>query len=120
MVDVMKTRTKRWTVRRAAVGLAALGLVVSACSLIVQTNTNQCNGDGDCKPYGEYSLCSAGICVIPSDGGTCFMGDPMTDPEFFNQCTDAGCEPFDNCARLGLCGDDAGLPPLIPPGDGGL
>ncbi|MEO5728427.1 MAG: hypothetical protein ABI134_05010 [Byssovorax sp.] len=100
--------------------LAASG----ACSLLVESSTDQCKTDAECSAFGDYSVCNAGVCVKPSsvddagsDGGNCFTGAPTKDPEFFNQCTDAGCEPFDNCVRLGLC-SDAGLPPLVSP-DGG-
>lgn len=47
-------------------------------------------------------------------GPTCFTGTPTTDVEFFNQCTNATCVEFDNCARLGLC-NGAALPPLVDP-----
>jgi hypothetical protein len=47
-------------------------------------------------------------------GPTCFSGTPTTDAEFFNQCTNATCVEFDNCARLGLC-NGAALPALIDP-----
>lgn len=122
--------------------LLAAGLAITgACSLLVETGTDQCTTNTDCAPFGAYSVCSDGICVKPapvddagadaadasdahdgSDGGEeagCFSGDPTTDLQFYNQCTDAGCEPFDNCGRIGLCGD-AGLPALVPPTDGGL
>lgn len=118
--------------------LMTLGLVATgACSLLVESKTDQCQTNTDCAKFGAYSVCSDGVCTKPSGtGGTgggssssssgaggsgddagCFLGTPATDPQFLNQCTDAGCEPFDNCARLGLC-DDAGLPPLLSP-DGG-
>jgi hypothetical protein len=123
-VDVMNRTGRRSRERQGSLLLAVTLALSSACSLIVQRNTEQCKVDADCKSeiFGAYSTCSAGICVKPGgdtgemDAG-CFTGTPTTDPQFLNQCTDAGCEPFDNCARLGLCGD-AGLPPLKNP-DGG-
>lgn len=46
-----------------------------------------------------------------------FRGTPTTNAEFLNHCTAAQCLPFDNCAKLGLCGADAGfLPPVDPEG----
>lgn len=113
---------------RAACALLLAALAASgACSLLVESGADQCKTDAECSAFGDYSVCNAGICVKPSpvhdagsdggDEGGCFTGKPTTDPEFFNQCTDAGCEPFDNCARLGLCGG-ASLPPLVSP-DGG-
>lgn len=115
----------RGTHRRLAYGLLLAALAATgACSLLVERSTDQCKSDAECASFGDYSVCSAGLCVKPTslhdggaDGGDCFTGKPASDPEFFNQCTDAGCEPFDNCARLNLC-DDAGLPPLLSP-DGG-
>ncbi len=47
-------------------------------------------------------------------GPTCFSGTPTTDVQFYNQCTNATCVEFDNCARLGLC-NGAALPPLVDP-----
>lgn len=120
---------RRWHLLGTVLSLA---LVASgACSLLIESETDQCKTDNDCTSFGEYSVCSKGICVAPApitdagsdapdgdpgDGG-CFTGVPAVDLEYYNQCTDAGCDPFDNCARLGLCGD-AGLPPLVSP-DGG-
>jgi hypothetical protein len=132
-----------------AVLLAALA-VCGACSLLVESTTDQCKTNQDCSRFGAFSVCNAGICVKPTsmvdagsdanddgdasdagdasddgdasdagDGESCFSGKATTDPEFLNHCTDAGCEPFDNCARLGLCAD-AAVPPLVTPPDGGL
>ena len=137
-MDAMKS-TRNFQARRAnepgrGVRLRVAGALLlmvlaatGACSLLVESSTDQCKTDAECSAFGEYSVCNAGICVKPgslpdagSDGGDeggCFTGTPASDPDFFNQCTDAGCEPFDNCARLGLCGD-ASLPPLVSP-DGG-
>jgi hypothetical protein len=119
-----------------AFGAMTLGLV-AACSLVVTTK-DQCSVDGDCKKFGSYSKCQEGVCVKPGDTGAdggpdgstdsgsdaadvdagCFTGTPMVDEEFLNACVDGGCEPFDNCKRLNLCGD-ASLPALITPPDGG-
>jgi len=116
--------------RVATALLLAVIAASGACSLLVESTTDQCTTDADCRPFGDFSVCTAGLCVKPGaandagpdggdggDGGACFTGTPTSDPEFFNQCADAGCEPFDNCARLNLCAD-AGLPPLVSP-DGG-
>lgn len=107
--------------RVAGALLLAVLAATGACSLLVESSTDQCKTDAECSAFGDHSVCSAGLCVKPGSildaGGDCFTGVPTSDPQFFNQCTDAGCEPFDNCARLGLCGD-AGLPPLVSP-DGG-
>ena len=134
------TRTARARRGRLLGSLLAAGLLATgACSLLVENNTDQCTTNADCADFGEYSVCSQGLCVKPSPvedagadadaadahdaadsgdsgGEACFSGDPTTDLQFYNH---AGCEPFDNCSRLGLCGD-AGLPALVPPTDGGL
>ncbi len=107
-------------------------VATGACSLLVESTTDQCKTSGDCSSFGAFSVCNAGICVKPtavadggsdgsdgSDEGTCFTGAPTTDLQFFNQCTEQDCDPFDNCARLGLCAD-AALPPLIHSPDGGV
>ena len=119
--------------RRLAAAVLVAALAASgACSLLVESTTDQCKTHQDCGELGAFSVCSAGICVKPapaadagsdasdaSDGGPCFTGVPATNLEFLNQCTAGVCEPFDNCVRLGLC-DGATLPPLVAPGDGGL
>ncbi|HEY3595705.1 MAG TPA: hypothetical protein VGL13_17585, partial [Polyangiaceae bacterium] len=46
----------------------------------------------------------------------CFHGTPSTDGDFFNLCTSSQFLAFDNCARLGLCGDQ--IPALIDPAGG--
>ncbi len=48
-------------------------------------------------------------------GAPCFVGLPDQATEFLNQCSTAACLPFDDCARLDVCGD-AG-PPLVAPPD---
>ena len=136
-------RAPRFGFRRVAAALLLAALAASgACSLLVESTTDQCKTSQDCSEFGAFSVCSAGICVKPApigdagadasdasdgdsgsdasdDGGSCFTGVPTTDLEYLNQCTDGVCEPFDNCVRLGLCGS-ATLPPLVAPGDGGL
>ncbi len=88
------------------------------------------SGDGGCARFGAGFACTGGVCVSGDGGGAldgrapdggCLPKEPKTsDPDFLNEkCTNATCIPFDNCARLGIC-DDAGLPELIAPPDGGV
>lgn len=95
--------------------LFTIALPVGACSVLVESETNQCATDADCERFGNHPLCVEGLCV-PSGLGPpgCFLGAPTTDDQYQNQCTGSQCERFDNCARLGLCGA-AELPPLIDP-----
>jgi len=102
-----------------AVALALLGsiaaLSATACSVIVDTNDNQCTTDADCERFGNYPACVEGACV-PADRhpAGCYPKEPTETTQFINRCTDAECVPYDNCARLGLCGG-AKLPPASPP-----
>jgi hypothetical protein len=54
-----------------------------------------------------------------AEAGPCqtggFAGDPTTNEQFLNRCTTAECLPFDNCAKLGICGSDAGFLPAFDP-----
>ena len=116
-----------------AVGVA---LVMTACSLLVNTDKDQCSVDGDCAATAG-AVCRVGVCVLASslaDAGAdarcdgpndsdadagCTPKVPVSDPDFFNEkCTSAQCIDFDNCARLGVC--DGGLPPLVTPPVGGI
>jgi hypothetical protein len=107
--------------------LAGLGFsaLLGACSVLVESATDQCKTDADCNHFGNGSVCKEGLCVLPggstssssgSGGGgeACFSGTPTKDEEYLNQCTTAECVEFDNCARLGLC-NGAALPALVDP-----
>ena len=99
----------------AALLLVGIALSWAGCSVIVEGETNQCVSDADCAAFGTHPFCIEGICVESGLGPPgCFYGAAQTNDEFQNQCTDSQCIPFDNCARLGLCGG-AELPPLIDP-----
>jgi hypothetical protein len=97
---------------------ATLGAVVllspSACSVLVDRSASQCKVDADCAHFGGRPTCQAGVCVSSGLGpANCFYGDPRQPSDFLNQCGNAQCLSFDNCARLDLCGSstnlDAGL-----------
>jgi len=89
---------------RAVVVAALLG----GCSLAVDTNTVQCTTDVDCVHFGSHPSCQAGVCVASGLGPPgCFFGTPSTQADFANQCTTSQTFQFDNCARLGLCDDQA-------------
>lgn len=92
---------------------AALLLLLTACSLVVERRSQQCETDGDCAQFNNGSVCQQGACVLASQG-TCFSGEPTKPEQFRNRCTTADCLPFDNCARVGLCGS-ASLPALVAP-----
>jgi len=114
------TSTRKLTgFARAARAVVCLGLattLVAACSLLLDSGKNQCDVDDDCAVYGGHPACRANICVASNLGPPgCFAGTPTTPAEFANQCSTARCEPFDNCARLGLCAAGATLAPAITP-----
>lgn len=118
--------------RRLLFSLGGAALVIlGACTFISRTDVDQCTGNADCARFGAGFTCTSGVCISGGDGGGsldgrapdggCLPKEPKTsDPDFLNEkCTNATCIPFDNCARLGIC-DDAGLPELIAPPDGGV
>src|SRR5262245_41164706 len=114
-----RTRLASWSqalwLQRIGGGLlAALLVLCGACSLIVESKTDQCETDADCAKFGEHPFCKDGVCVASGLGPPgCFYGDPSSADQFLNQCTTAECMKFDNCARLGLC-NGAKLPDLVP------
>jgi hypothetical protein len=131
----MSTTGKPRTGTLIALGVAS---IMTACSLLVNTDKDQCASDGDCAATAG-AQCRQGVCVLsdalldgggdaPTDGPTTIDADdgcvpkvPVSDEDFLNEkCTSAQCIDFDNCARLGLCPGDSGLPPLVTPPVGGI
>lgn len=114
----------RKTVQRLLVASIALGAITTACSLVVNNDTNQCSTDADCRGYAADAVCRSNVCVSPGAASQVDSGDCIprfdTQLDILNgQCTNATCIPFDDCALTGLC-NDASLPALLPPGDGGV
>jgi len=113
--------------QRLLVVTLALGAVTTACSLVVSNDTNQCSTDGDCAQFGTAAVCRSGVCISAEaaaaavDGATtCTPKTPTTQLDILNEpCTSSTCIQFDDCTRLALC-NDASLPALLPPGDGGV
>ncbi len=133
--------------RGRALLLAVLLLPVVACSVLLNTSSDQCKSDDDCKKLSATATCQANVCVdgagtgeagasdgntadgTTSDGSTakdggvtsgfdgCFPGKPTTAGQIQNACTSSECMTFDNCKMLGLC-DDAGLPDGVFPDAG--
>jgi hypothetical protein len=114
---------------------AAIALSQLSCSAIVDTSTTQCRTDADCARLGYGTCSSEGVCGGSGGSGPdtplgptgCFRGPmPSNDLDFLNQCTRAQYVKFDNCMRLGLCGDvtlptaDPPPPPMAPPDTGML
>jgi hypothetical protein len=123
----MLARTNRRRFLRAIA--AALPLACAACTLLLDHRSTQCQSDDDCARFGSHPFCQSGVCV-PSGLGppNCLYGPPQRPEDFLNECSLAACFSFDNCKRIGLCGDAGGLsaplidPPVIsapPPGDAG-
>ena len=126
------------TLRARTVAAVVVAVALTACSLLVNKDKNQCSSSRDC---GSGASCVDGVCVIGSgglDGSNDAPGDgpatgdagcapkaPVTQDDFLNEkYTNAECIPFDNCARVGLCpgvdGGDGGLPALVSPPPGGV
>jgi hypothetical protein len=132
-------RTRTHTRALVALGLA---LVLTACSLIVNKDKDQCSTDGDCAAT-QGAVCLQGVCVLspanaeagadgsadgplPTADAGCTPKVPAVDTDFLNEkCTTSECIDFDNCARLGACpafdgGEGGALPALITPPVGGI
>lgn len=117
MDSLRSTKVRR--VRYAAVA-AGLGLIVlfgGACSFLLDRSTTQCQTDSDCLSFGVHPSCQSGVCV--DTGIPCFEGVPDSSVEFLNQCSTGECLQFDNCSRLGVCGDDGPSLEQPPPPEAG-
>ncbi|MDB5213554.1 MAG: hypothetical protein JWO86_1481 [Myxococcaceae bacterium] len=143
MSNIFGTHSRR---PRFGFAVVTFGLLFAsaACSLILNNDATQCSTDGDCAGFAAGAVCKNSVCVKAGTGtgpgtdggdegstngeggpnaeaGPCqsggFAGNPTTNAEFLNHCTAAQCLPFDNCAKLGLCGD-AGLLPAVDPEGG--
>ena len=104
--------------------LAIVLPLTGACSVMFDRGITQCATDSDCATYetGDtaYAVCSEGVCVNSGLGPKgCFSGTPTRTIDYLNACTAAQNMSFDNCARLGLCGDGALLPDPVPPKSAG-
>ncbi|MDB4964948.1 MAG: hypothetical protein JWN44_637 [Myxococcales bacterium] len=111
----------------AVVALSAGCLVAAAgCSLILDKGSSQCQTDDDCTRFGGHPVCQGGVCVVSGLGPEgCVATSPQSQSDYLNACTTAANVPFDNCARLGLCGPqtmpatidptNATIPPLVNP-----
>jgi hypothetical protein len=128
---------------RTALAIVAAGLGLAAiysCSLIVETRSQQCQADADCTMAGfPNSKCDTmnGVCVMATGSSgsgssgsstgssssgvaTCTVGGTDPNLELLNACTDGGCTPFNNLARIPAW-DGGELPPLNDAGpDGGM
>lgn len=81
---------------------AAIATVIPACTVILDRSEKQCSVDADCTGFGVHAFCHSGVCSNQGPAG-CFLGKPTSHDDFANQCSAVQCEPFDNCARLGMC-----------------
>jgi hypothetical protein len=97
----------------------------SACSVMMDRNTEQCSTDLDCAKFETgataHAVCSQGVCVNSGLGPKgCFADIPSANVDYLNACTTAQDMPFDNCAHLGLCGGTAVPAPTPPQGAAAL
>ena len=99
---------------------AATALWAGGCTFLVDRSA-QCKTDADCTRFGGHPFCQGGVCV-PSGLGPdgCVYGTPQQQSDYLNACTTASCQPFDNCARLGMCGADVAPPSTIDPSNGAI
>ena len=101
----------------SVVGLFVVGLLSTAgCSLLVDHSNVQCKVDADCDHFGGHPACEDGVCVASGLGPEgCFAGTPVLQSDYLNACSRAANQPFDNCARLGMCAMTDSLPTAIMP-----
>ena len=85
------------------------------CSLIVESRQAQCQTDRDCSKFAPHPFCVGGVCVESGLGpaGCTATPTPGSDADYLNACTASSCVPFDNCARLQWCDQNAELPALL-------
>jgi hypothetical protein len=101
---------------------AAVLCAAAGCSFVLDKQTDQCVVDADCVHFGGHPSCQQGLCVASGLGPeNCVPGAPKTQSDYLNACSTSTFEPFNDCNRLGLCGDTQ-LPatqvptnPVIPP-----
>ena len=99
--------------------------IMSACSVMVDRDMVQCKTDLDCAKFETgniaHAVCSQSVCVNSGLGPKgCFSGTPTTTVQYLNACTTAQSKPFDNCARLGICGGAAVIGPVPPQSAGAI
>ena len=91
-------------------------MACAGCSLITDHSSIQCSTDADCAQFKGHPYCHSGVCVVSGLGPEgCVVGSPQTQTDYLNACTTSACVPFDNCARLGLCGAGSSMPATIDP-----
>ena len=111
-----------------SLSLLVLALVVpmaSACSVVIDRSSVQCTTDLDCAKFESgntaHAVCSQNICVNSGLGPKgCYSAAPSTTAQYLNACTTAQNLPFNNCARLGLCGATPLPDPWTPQSAGAL
>jgi ABC-type branched-subunit amino acid transport system substrate-binding protein len=70
--------------------------VLAACSLLLNTNADQCTTDRDCAGFGSGHTCKAGLCVRGDAGG---LDGPASDASETTCATNVDCAavPFAVC-----------------------
>jgi ABC-type branched-subunit amino acid transport system substrate-binding protein len=98
-----------WRRRASALGLCigVFGALATACSLLVNTNANQCSVDGDCASFGrEYKCSSQKLCVGPDAGSDGPMNDVATTESGTGDGAaemGAGCTSNSECGAWSVC-----------------
>jgi hypothetical protein len=94
---------------------AAVWVALTSCTFVLDNSRVQCRTDADCKALSPTLILKCdtamSLCVDSELGPVGCIQDVMST-DYQNVCSASKCEPFDNCARLGLC-QGASLPPLI-------
>jgi ABC-type branched-subunit amino acid transport system substrate-binding protein len=98
-MSAVVTSGRRSVRRIIALSLGAFALAyAAACSLLVDTNADQCKSDADCASRGEYRVCTLGVCVRPAVG----VSD-ASDAESDQAVTPTTCSANADCPSGSVC-----------------
>jgi len=91
----------------------------AGCSLVVDSNANQCSSDTDCASFDGRPVCLSGICVTGVGPPGCFSGTKSTQMDYLNACTSSSYESYSNCDNIGYrCSNGMGsakMPDTVAP-----
>jgi len=91
----------------------------AGCSLVVDSNANQCSSDTDCASFDGRPVCLSGICVTGVGPPGCFSGTKTQQTDYLNACTSSSYEEYNNCNNIGYrCANGTGsakMPDTVAP-----
>jgi hypothetical protein len=103
-VSFGRGRGRLLAIGAASVAMVGAAAVVGACSLIVDTNANQCVGANDCSSFAGFRACNMGVCQANLTVPACKMDSDCTS---FAQATCNTASGF--CTRPCMSDTDCGI-----------